>query len=81
MFVKIDKSFVDDIGAKSKKNSLIGSIISLAHNMGLALIAEGVETSEQAEFLCKYKCDFLQGFYFFKPLTESQIDEIVGLEH
>ncbi|MCV2402592.1 EAL domain-containing protein [Marinomonas sp. C2222] len=68
-YLKIDKSFVQKLGAESASETLCETIISMAHTLGVKVIAEGVETREQADLLLAYGCDYLQGFYFSKPLT------------
>ncbi|GAB1476442.1 hypothetical protein MASR2M70_12760 [Bacillota bacterium] len=70
--LKIDKSFVDDL-LESDSVSIIGSIISLAHDLNLEVVAEGVETKSQRELLKSNKCNLLQGFFFCKPLSESEV--------
>lgn len=66
--LKIDMSFVRDLGKKQGANIITASIIDMAHNLGMKVIAEGVETAEQKEILYRQGCDELQGFYFSKPL-------------
>jgi diguanylate cyclase (GGDEF)-like protein len=71
--LKIDKSF---IGNLSDPNSfaLCKAIITIAHELGLSVIAEGIETKEQRDILTKVGCDFGQGFLFSKPLTFQQLE-------
>lgn len=72
--LKIDKSFVNGVaGASENKEdqSLVLAIVSMAHSLGLPVIAEGVETQEQAEWLLNNHCDFAQGYLFGRP-TDSQ---------
>ncbi len=69
--VKIDLSFVRDIGKDSNTEAIIRAIICLAHNLGLKVVAEGVETLEQANFLAEHECEYLQGYYFSRPLDHS----------
>ncbi len=66
--LKIDKSFVDGIGTHTNGPAIVQTIISMAHVLGLSVVAEGVETKEQLEFLKAHNCDQMQGFYFSRPL-------------
>ena len=73
--LKIDQSFVANIEQGSKNESLAESIISLGHNLGMEVIAEGVETEEQFEWLEKRSCDLFQGFGLAKPMLMSELLE------
>lgn len=75
--VKIDKSFVDDIGKDFKDDHIIKKIIELAHLLNLEVVAEGVECEEQFNFLNEAKCDVIQGYYFAKPKTFEEVKEII----
>jgi len=66
--IKLDKAFIDNIGKVRDDNLLSGDIISLGHRLGLLIVAEGVETKQQVEYLENRDCDVLQGFYYSKPL-------------
>jgi len=66
--LKIDKSFVDDLPGDPLSATIAVSIIDLAHNLGFKVVAEGVETREQLEFLKENGCDQYQGYLFYKPL-------------
>jgi diguanylate cyclase (GGDEF)-like protein len=70
--LKIDRSFVQDIGAVAVGNSIVCAVISMGRSLGLRVIAEGVETSEQLAFLQAEKCAEGQGFYFSQPLDAGQ---------
>lgn len=76
--LKIDRAFVSRIGETDLGNQIIGSIIWLAHSLGITVIAEGVESIEQLEYLKAQKCDCLQGYLLSKPLEEEQFSELVG---
>jgi len=70
--LKIDQSFIGDSTTDPSGASVVTSIIDIAHNLGLIAIAEGVETQDQLNFLCKNGCDAVQGFLFSKPLPASE---------
>lgn len=69
--LKIDQSFVRDMTTDSGALGLVKSILSLSENMGLSIIAEGVETLEQMDLLKDLKCQVAQGYYFARPLPEE----------
>ena len=71
--VKIDKSFVDAMRQSEKDSKIIKTIIKLAHNIGLQVVAEGVEDREQFDLLHSYNCELLQGYYISKPVNYKQI--------
>ncbi len=66
--LKIDRSFVSRIGMKSERPEIVRAIVALAHNLGIDVIAEGVETPEQIDRLRALECEYVQGFYFSEPL-------------
>ncbi|MFW7415432.1 EAL domain-containing protein [Demequina sp. SO4-18] len=73
-FIKIDRSFVDQVETSQRDRELIATIVSLAHNFGLATIAEGVETLAQLEFLRGLGAEFAQGFYFGRPMPPAEFE-------
>ncbi|MCX8129471.1 MAG: EAL domain-containing protein [Clostridia bacterium] len=77
--LKIDKSFIDSISGSKKGETLVGAIVSIGHNMGLNVVAEGVETQEQLEYLIVNGCDRFQGYLFSKPLPENEVIKILNM--
>lgn len=75
--LKVDKSFIDKIYENNKDYAITDSIIDLVHNLGIATVAEGVETVSQYNFLKKMKCDYVQGFLVSKPLDEKATIEFI----
>jgi CheY-like chemotaxis protein len=67
--LKIDRSFIRDVTTDGDDATITRAIISMAHNLGLKVIGEGVETRAQLEFLAEYGCNEIQGFYFARPLS------------
>ena len=67
--IKIDKSFIDRIGEKNETINLLEIILLISKKLNLKTIAEGVEKSEQVEYLKKENCDFIQGYFYAKPLS------------
>lgn len=76
--IKLDMGFVHKIGKSKKNNNILISIIELAHRLGMKVVAEGVETEEQIRFLRDYGCDFIQGFYFSKPLPQEEFERLLA---
>jgi len=75
--IKIDRSYIRDVGTYAADNSLMKAIIAMGKNLSLTVVAQGVETKEQAEFLRANACDELQGFYFNKPLSAHKSTELL----
>lgn len=74
--LKIDGSFIHNIQSKTDDEVIIRAIISIAKNLNLEVLAEGVETKNQLDYLKKQNCDEIQGFYFSKPLTVREIEKL-----
>lgn len=66
--IKIDKSFVEDMLESKESKSIVKAIIALSHTFGLECTAEGIEEEDELEFLRNNKCDYIQGFYYAKPM-------------
>jgi EAL domain-containing protein (putative c-di-GMP-specific phosphodiesterase class I) len=74
--VKIDKSFVQNLGENPKNKTIVTTIIKMAHNLNLTVTAEGAETIEQVQFLQNNQCDMIQGYYYSKPIPASEFENV-----
>lgn len=75
--LKIDRSFVNRLDS-DRGNTTIRTIVTLAHSLGMNVVAEGIETREQLEKLQQLKCEYGQGYFFFKPLDSQQATNLIG---
>ncbi len=75
--MKIDKSFIDGLPNNEEDVSIAIAIIALAKSLKLSVIAEGVETLEQKEFLVENGCDYIQGYYYSKAVSAEEMEEIL----
>jgi diguanylate cyclase (GGDEF)-like protein len=75
--LKIDKTFIDHMGTHQKAEMLVKQIIDIAHEINLNVVAEGVETKIQYQSLLNTRCDMIQGYYFSKPMSTNQIEELL----
>jgi EAL domain-containing protein (putative c-di-GMP-specific phosphodiesterase class I) len=75
--LKIDQSFVCNISQRRDYASVVQAIVTLAQNLGMSLVAEGIETYEQVVILRAMGCDMAQGFYFSMPLEAAQVKGFV----
>lgn len=76
--LKIDRSFITNLFTEENNKVIVSTIISMGQNLGLELIAEGVETSEQIEFLRSYKCVGVQGFLISRPLPAKDLENLLS---
>jgi EAL domain-containing protein (putative c-di-GMP-specific phosphodiesterase class I) len=76
--LKIDRAFVQTLNGDNKNASIVRSVISLAHNLGLEVIAEGVETAYQLEYLRALKCQYAQGFFFSPPVDQGEVARLLS---
>ncbi|WP_438350458.1 EAL domain-containing protein [Paenibacillus sp. FA6] len=74
--LKIDRSFIKDITINDDDRAIVATIIAMAHNLKMNVIAEGVETKEQLQLLMENGCDEIQGYYFSKPIPASEIERL-----
>jgi len=75
--LKIDRAFIMNMTSNSDDQSIVSTIISLAHSLNMRVVAEGVETEEQARLLRLLKCDEIQGFLFSLGVPAEQIEQFL----
>jgi len=76
--LKLDRTFVRDIETDPSDAEISAATLALAHNLGLKVVAEGVETEAQRDYLIRHQCDFMQGFLFSKPLSAEDFVAFIG---
>jgi diguanylate cyclase (GGDEF)-like protein len=79
--IKIDRSYIRDIATRTEDRSLTEAIIAMGNSLSLTVVAQGVETKEQAEFLRAHACDEFQGFYFNKPMAAAQFTALLRADN
>ncbi|MUG92642.1 EAL domain-containing protein [Scytonema sp. UIC 10036] len=75
--LKIDRYFIQNVASDPQKAAITTALIQMAHNMNLKVIAEGVETEQELEFLRTYNCDAMQGFLFSRPLPAPEFEKML----
>ena len=75
--LKIDRAFVDGLDKSEESRTIIRAVIGLGRALGLSLVAEGVENGAQQRELCAYGCNFIQGYYFHRPVEQQAFVEII----
>ncbi|MGK7938420.1 MAG: EAL domain-containing protein [Xenococcaceae cyanobacterium] len=75
--LKIDRSFIKDIGTNPKNAAITKALIEMAHQLSLKVIAEGVETNTELNFLVKNRCDEVQGYFFSPPLSVPEVEQLL----
>ena len=75
--LKLDIEFVRQLADNSRAQSITAAIITMAHSLGMKVIAEGAEDPDQVEFLKSNGCDYIQGYYFYKPMPEEDFRELL----
>jgi len=76
--LKLDMEFIKEIPENKADMAVVDGMIVLAHNLGMKVVAEGVESQEQYDFLAEHKCDLIQGYLINKPLPEDAFIEEYG---
>jgi len=75
--LKVDRSFIKDVNRNQDDAAITTAVIAMAHKLGLTVLAEGVENSSQLQFLMNHQCNYMQGFYFSKPLPAQDFLELL----
>jgi diguanylate cyclase (GGDEF)-like protein/PAS domain S-box-containing protein len=78
--LKVDRSFIRDLQDNKEDQAMTSAIIAMGKTLGLTVVAEGVETEEQQNFLGENDCDQIQGFYFSRPLSADQVGEFLKVQ-
>ena len=78
--LKIDRSFISQVGVPGEKSAVVQAMITLANQLGIRVIAEGVETPQQSERLVGFKCEQAQGYLFSQPLNAQEAGELLAAE-
>jgi diguanylate cyclase (GGDEF)-like protein len=76
--LKIDKTFIDSIESDSVKLKMVGNIVKMAHDMNYRVVAEGVEHMQQVSLLDNYRCDYIQGYIWGKPLQLNEMNAVMA---
>ena len=77
--IKLDLHFLTASGDLKKSRIIVSCMINMVRLLGMQMIAEGVETIEQAEFLSNQGCSEMQGYYFYKPMPVADLRKIIGI--
>jgi EAL domain-containing protein (putative c-di-GMP-specific phosphodiesterase class I) len=75
--IKIDRSFIRDVASGSEDKALAEAVIAMGRTLSLTVVAQGVETKAQVDFLREHACDELQGFYFNRPVPAEQFEKLL----
>ena len=76
--IKIDKSFIQDLHHNSSQKSVCRSLVAMGKNLGMNVVAEGVEVFEQYHYLCSIGCDKMQGYYFSRPISQELVESFTN---
>lgn len=75
--IKTDLLFLTETGDEQRKECILNGVIDMAYKMGMSIIAEGVETKEQADYLLRMNCENMQGYYFSRPISVEDYEKLV----
>lgn len=75
--IKIDQAFIRDVGSQSEDGAIVRAIITMAHELGMKVVAEGVETQQHFRFLEQERCDIVQGYLISRPVTAEAMEQLL----
>ncbi|MCW8998759.1 MAG: EAL domain-containing protein, partial [Kangiellaceae bacterium] len=75
--LKIDKAFIDHLVEDKRDSAIVESLVALSHKLGIKVVAEGVERSKQLSHLKTIGCDYIQGYYFAKPMPITSFEQFI----
>ena len=75
--IKIDKSLVDYILTNEEDQRIVKAMIELAHNLGMQIVVEGIENKKMVDMIASYGCDYMQGYYFARPLPVFEFQKLL----
>ncbi|MEO6699092.1 MAG: EAL domain-containing protein, partial [Paraperlucidibaca sp.] len=75
--LKIDQAFIHNVGTQSEDGAIVRAIITMAHELGMKVVAEGVETKEHYRFLEQERCDIVQGYLISRPVTAEAMEQLL----
>lgn len=76
--LKLDRKIISKIGADDKKsNNILKAVVGMAHSLNMTVIAEGVETQRQADYLNSVGCEIMQGYYYAKPMPINEFEKMI----
>ena len=77
--LKIDRAFISDLHVNAQDRAIVGSVVQLGKSLGFSIVAEGVEEAAQVQILTDLACDYVQGFWFARPMPEADVVELLRL--
>jgi EAL domain-containing protein (putative c-di-GMP-specific phosphodiesterase class I) len=75
--IKIDRSYISNVLISKQDEKLVKAVIAMAKSLGVSVVSEGVESKGQLEFLVKQECEFIQGYYFSKPVPSDKFHHLL----
>ena len=76
--LKIDRVFVSALSRSEKSNQIVKSLVNLSHDLGMDVVAEGIETAQEAELMQQYRTELGQGYFFSKPVNETEFVKLLS---